>query len=607
MSEPEAPPDEGSLAEKYHALVAVATYRPALTAAIVLLSIVTTLLEGIGIGFLLPIIEYAQSDSTAEGESDALLELFVTAYQFLGIPFTLEFVVFGMAVVLTVRIGMGFLVGWFVLRLSTNYVRELQTEAFDRTLDARLQYFDQHGSDTVLNELVTRVYYAESVLEGLIGLFQQSLLVLMYLAIAFYLAPTLTVVLTGLLVALAFAVRVLPERAYAIGQRVTTAHEQIQSTVQAGTQGIQDVKLFEMDEELLSEFRSSVDQYTRSTIAFGRNELAIENAYHLVATLLVVVVLYLAITYASLGLGSLGVFVFVVYRLGPQINGLNAQIYQLQGSLPHVVRLHRFLGSLRAHQEPTDAAEPLPDTIERLAFENVSFGYGTEPVVQDVSFSLDRGEFIAFVGPSGAGKSTIAALLARLYEPDEGRITANGLPSDRFGVTDWRSRIAVVPQQPYIFDETLRYNVTFGSPDATDADVERACEAAQVTEFLDELPDGYDTELGDDGVRLSGGQRQRVAVARALLYDADVLVFDEATSDLDTTLEERIFTAIESLDGRYTVLVITHRLGTVVDADRIHAIEDGRLTEAGDHRELLTNDGTYSELIGARSREPETL
>jgi subfamily B ATP-binding cassette protein MsbA len=193
-------------------------------------------------------------------------------------------------------------------------------------------------------------------------------------------------------------------------------------------------------------------------------------------------------------------------------------------------------------------------------------------------------------------------LLGRLYEPDEGRIVADGTPIDRFAVDAWRSRVAVVPQKPHIFDETLRYNLTFGAADADDDRVERSCEVAQVTEFLDELPDGYDTVLGDDGVRLSGGQRQRVAIARALLRDADVLVLDEATSDLDGGLEERVYEAITALDREYAVVVITHRLGTIADADRIHAIEDGRITETGGHRELLERDGTYADLYAARSR-----
>jgi len=602
MSDDRSTAETFSTAEKLAALRNVATYRPGRTALIVVLSIGTTVLEGVGIGFLLPIIEFARTGGDVASEGSALLMGFVRAYEFIGIPFTLETLIAGVALVMSVRVAVGFFVTWLSLRLKHHYVRDLQTAAFERTLAARLGYLDGHGSDELLNELVTRVYYAEAIVGGFLGLVQQGLLVAMYFAVAFYLSPTLAAVTTALFVVLAVTVRLLSGPAEVLGDRVATAHERVQSTAQAGVQGARDAKLFGIQPELGERFRADVDSYTDSTVALGRNQAAIESAYHLLATLMVFAVLYLALDGAVFTLGELGVFTFVVYRLAPQLNGLNGLLYQLDGSLPHTARTHRFVAALDSNEEPTApvAAEPVPDRVGRVAFDCVSFAYDDDPVVRDVSLSVAAGELVALTGPSGAGKSTLAALLARLYEPNEGQILADDTPIDRFDVTEWRSRVAVVPQDPHLFDETLRYNLTVGAREASDAALERACEAAQVTEFVDDLTDGYDTELGDDGVRLSGGQRQRVAVARALLLDADVLVFDEATSDLDADLERRVYAAIESLDRTYATLVITHQLAAVTDADRIYTIEDGRVTEVGDHRTLLANGGTYAELFAAR-------
>nr|WP_276278089.1 ATP-binding cassette domain-containing protein [Halomicroarcula sp. SYNS111] len=225
-----------------------------------------------------------------------------------------------------------------------------------------------------------------------------------------------------------------------------------------------------------------------------------------------------------------------------------------------------------------------------------SYESAEDQVLQNLNFAVRRGEFIAFVGPSGAGKSTIVSLLARLYEPTDGDILANGKSIADFDIDDWREKVSVVRQKPYIFNDSLRANVTIGNRDASQAEIERVCEVAQVSEFLDDLSDGYETPLGDDGVRLSGGQRQRIALARALLTDSDLLVLDEATSDLDTGIENDVQHNIEAMNRDYAMIAIAHRLSTVRNADRIYAVEDGEIVEVGSHEDLITNDSTYAQL-----------
>jgi subfamily B ATP-binding cassette protein MsbA len=189
-----------------------------------------------------------------------------------------------------------------------------------------------------------------------------------------------------------------------------------------------------------------------------------------------------------------------------------------------------------------------------------------------------------------------------MYDPDAGEVCADGTPIDEYDIEDWRDRIAVVRQKPFIFTDTLENNVTIGNRDATRREVERVCEIAKEDEFVDDLPNGYDSQLGDDGVRLSGGQRQRVALARALLKDADFLVLDEATSDLDSNLEKKVQAAIESMDRDYGIIVIAHRLSTVKNADRIYTVDDGEIIESGTHQELLGEEGEYAELYTIQSK-----
>jgi len=589
--------------EQVSAITRVVRYRPTFTIGILVASVLAATLEAIGLTFILPLIELVQSSGDPVSESEGIMSAFVFIYQTIGIQISLRSVIIGVSLVLAVRWTLTFIVRWLRGALEVDYIREMQTQSFDNALGARIKYFDQEGSDDILNAIVTQSEYAGRVIRRGVNLFEQGFMTIVYLLLAFYLAPWLTVFALVFLGGFSFLFRYCLESGYDLGNRVADVNERVQQIAQAGTQGIRDTKLFNLENELLDEFSDATDEFSSVSARQWRNREAIKSFYNLLTAVSVFLLIYLAITIAEMSLSSLGVFLFAMFRLGPKASNLNSILYRLENELPHLVRTHSFIDDLEQNNEQRTKSEPVPDRVRSVVFDDVWYSYEgqDEAALSGISFSVERGEFIGFVGQSGAGKSTIVSLLARLYEPDSGKIRANDNLIHEMDINDWRRQVAVVRQDPFIFNDTLRYNLTIGNREVTEEELDEVCHIAKVDEFLDELPKEYDTDLGDEGVRLSGGQRQRVALARALLKDADILMLDEATSDLDSNLERQVQAAIEEMDRDYAIISIAHRLSTVKNADRIYTVSNGEIIETGNHEELVNSDGKYAEMYGIQS------
>ena len=301
-----------------------------------------------------------------------------------------------------------------------------------------------------------------------------------------------------------------------------------------------------------------------------------------------------------------GFFVALFITLGPmtQLATLYTRLQRGTGAA------ERIFAILDEATEPPDPPEALgfPEGAGKVSLRNVEFGYAADlPVLQGLDLDLAPGAVTALVGPSGSGKTTVASLLFRFYEPQAGWIEIDGVPLDHIRRQALRSHVGIVPQEPILFQGTLRENVRYGRLDATDEDVARASRMANVAEFAERLPQGYETPIGERGVTLSGGQRQRVAIARAILKDPRLLILDEATSALDNRSEALVREALDRLMEGRTTLVIAHRLSTVRDADRIAVMGEGRIVEEGTHDSLMRQNGAYAALVAAGERNVVVL
>jgi ATP-binding cassette, subfamily B, bacterial len=373
----------------------------------------------------------------------------------------------------------------------------------------------------------------------------------------------------------------------------------VNSTLTESLQGFQVIRSFTLEKLLYKKYSSENEKLYELEMANAKLSGWFSSGGQLVSSTTYLVSLCLGAYYVSTGVisvGSLLTFVSLVSYLVSPLTGLAGQWAGFQWS---VSALERVLDVFDEPVESDKLAEysPLPKGISAIEFEDISFGYGEEKsVFEHFNLFVPAGETMALVGPSGAGKSTLLHLLQGLYTPRQGRIFINGIPTEEYTLAELRSSIAHVPQETFLFAGTIKENLAVARPGLSEEELIEAVKSANIYEFICSLPDGFDTEIGERGIRLSGGQKQRIAIARAILKDAPILLLDEATSALDSETEYHVKKALKNLMKGRTTIVIAHRLSTIQEADCIAVMSEGKVVQLGNHNELLNKDGLYKRL-----------
>lgn len=485
--------------------------------------------------------------------------------------------------------------------LNTKVMLSLRRSLFDRMLNLPLPKLWEMKTGGILSRLTgdidtTTGLMQSAIVSPSIALIRLIIAVAILMSLNWRLALTAMAIIPGvMLISFISARRIRP-----IYRSVRKDVEAIDGRVGETFGGIRVVRAFRREAQELLDYMRGRHTVLRKEMFASRREMVIWTSWGLLLGVVNVVIVWYGGSLNLRGRASIGdIMAFQWYTfllLNPVWNLVNS-FSELQRSLAAMERVFELLAMEADKPDRPDAIDA-PTVVEELRFEHVEFEYRVDrPVVVDFNVSVIGGSVVALVGRSGAGKTTVTDLVARFHDPTKGRILLNGTDIRNFRLTTYRDLLAIVQQDVFLFDGSVRDNIAYGRFDATDAEVDDAARRANALEFIEKLPDGFETTIGERGVKLSGGQQQRLAIARAILANPQILILDEATSNLDTESEQLIQASMATLLAGRTTFVIAHRLSTVRRADLILLLENGQVIERGTHEELMANRGMYYEMV----------
>jgi len=571
-------------------LVGVASWRVALALVLALCVSVT---QGAQLLLLVPLMSLAGLE-VQQGTVGRLNELASSLFAAVGMRPSTVTVLSAFALF---TIALAALSRWrtsYSFRLQENFAASLRRRLYRAIANVDWLVFTRSRSSDFTHALTTELDRVGAATALLLSLITNVILVLVYTLVALRLDVLMTTVVFFSGAGLLLALRRKTQSAQWTGEQVSLATNGLYAAAIEHLGGMKTVKSYSAEERSSKLFSDLARRVARIRFDTVRDQADASFWFGAGSVTILCIILYVAFEVLAIPAAGLLLLLFLFNRITPLLSSVQQSYQQCLNVLPAFARVMEMMAQCEAAAESGPERQEEVELRDGVRLEGVSFSYGgqgTVAAIRDLDLFIRAGETTAIVGPSGAGKSTIADLLIGLVTPTRGRVLIGDAPLGPGLLRSWRSRIGYVAQETFLFNDTVEANLLWARPDAGREEVWRALRLAAAEGFVSDLPEGLGTVLGDRGVRLSGGERQRLALARALLRNPSLLILDEATSALDSENERRIQRAIEELHGHMTILVITHRLSTIRQADVIHVVEDGRLVELGDWQRLMGQEG----------------
>lgn len=522
----------------------------------------------------------------------------------------LNYIVISIIVVFIIR-GIAFYGQSYLMNyVGQRVIIDIRKAVFEKLQRLSLDFYDKNKTGTIMSYVTNDVNALQSAMvENVVEMVTESVILIASIVMMIYLDWRLFLVTFSTFPVVLLFIDQFGKRIRKSGSRIQEATADITSVLQETVSSARVIKSFVREEYEINRFDKENMNNFRANMKYAQLSATLTPTIEFVAAVGVTIILWYggnSVIDGTITAGSLVAFLTYAVNISNPIKRLSRVIGNIQRAMAAAQRVFDVL-DLPESIKNLPEAKVLPTVKGQVSFNNVSFSYNPgEQVLNNVSFSVKPGEMIAFVGPSGAGKSTVASLLPRFYDVTDGSITIDGHDIRHVTLDSLREQVGIVPQETVLFNGSVYDNILYGRLDATQEEVEAAAKAANAHNFIMDLPNGYQTMLGDRGVNISGGQRQRISIARAILKNPQILILDEATSALDTESERVVQEALDRLMIGRTSFVIAHRLSTIKNADKIMVLEKGTLAEMGTHEELMAKDGLYAHLYKIQYRSKET-
>jgi ATP-binding cassette subfamily C protein len=564
---------------------------------------VAGILEGFSLVLLFPLLVemgVATDDSGLLGQAvHGLLALS-------GLPRGIGPLLFLIVLVLQLQVAMTLLRGALEADCQSRYQTIWKRRLFEAFVGARWAQSMHERTAAQSNAILTETGRISTALGQTITIIGNAVMASIYVAISLVAAWQVVLLLGAFGAAICLATRPLTRRGSALGHALSDAAEAMHHATSEFLTNMKLIKATSTEARAVASFDATTEVFRGAVFRSSLHPRVTLALYMCLGYFLFGGGIYVALEVLALSPASIVVAIYVFLRLYVQISNLQQTRQSLAVALPGLpVAASLLRRAEAAHESPHGGVTLSAQGPAALALRNVEARYGDHIALIGLTQSVEPGAVIGLTGPSGAGKSTFVDVVAGLVQPSAGTVEIDGIPIDDINIRGWRRTIGYVAQDTLLLRASVRDNIAWGEPTASEAAIEQAARLAHADRFIHALPQGYDTPIGDRGVRLSGGQRQRIGLARALLGDKRLLILDEATSALDSESEAKVLEAIESLRGRMTVIMVAHRLSTLRPCDRVLVFEDGRLVEVGGFAELIRQGGSFARLWHLQSQRNE--
>ncbi len=477
-------------------------------------------------------------------------------------------------------------------------ISRVRLAIMNKFMDLDVMYLgrQEKGSSGVISRTLNDTLVLQNGLQYYADLIREPIVAIFLLVYLFYTNWQITLGCLLFLPIFAFVIKTITTSLRKYGHLSQQSLESVTKTLKEGLDGVRVIQSFNLQKTMKKRFENEVDDYlVKRQNIIKREEMGSPINEWFASFLVCGICLYQAqqIINGQSDLSSFLGFIFAAGLLNPTIKKTQQAVIRIQQNVVAIERLHEVLNSESQIKEPENPTI-FPEDWKSIEFENVGFSYEEKPVLKNINLDVKKGEVVALVGESGSGKSTLAGLLQRFFDPKQGQVKVGGVPIHQVTTESLRSHIGYVTQDVFLFDDTIENNIWFGNLNRNKADVAEAAQMANAKNFIEEIPRGFQANVGERGGRLSGGEKQRISIARAVFKDPPILILDEATSALDSASELEVQKGIEKLLKGRTALVIAHRLSTIINSDRIVVMKDGEIVEQGTHDELLAKNAEYA-------------